>query len=286
MVLLVVAVGLAAGFGAVAFAAGSDGPRRRAAQPSVSRFRFPSAIGAATAAAVPPPPSLPGSGRAAVEAFLAAERAADSTSAFGLLTAGDQQSVGSATAWSDGRADRPVPVTFDVTAEQPRPEGDDVTVAVTRAPSLDPFAGFVSGRAMQVWRAVPEDGTWRVQAEPVSETPVLPPAAGASQPVDQWVQALASCDPTRARSVQAGPVVYGSLDLVSVPCRERGAWHAGIPITLDRAADVQPLVEAYGPDVGDWARLVPAHGPRSHFLVAVAPLGDVWRVIGVTSDGG
>src|SRR5207237_2842308 len=84
MVLLVVAVGLAAGVGAVAFAARGDGPRHRRASPSVSRFRFPThgTIGAATAAAVPPP-SLPGSGRAAVEAFLGAERAADSTSAFG-----------------------------------------------------------------------------------------------------------------------------------------------------------------------------------------------------------
>ena len=57
-------------------------------------------------------------------------------------------------------------------------------------------------------------------------------------------------------------------------------------MTLDRAPDTQALVEAYGPDVGSWARLVPVRGPQSHFLAAVAPLGEHWRVIGVTSDGG
>jgi hypothetical protein len=95
------------------------------------------------------------------------------------------------------------------------------------------------------------------------------------------------CDRAAAAAVQGVSALIGPEDLVGAPCRERGAWMVtGPPITIDRAPDVQVLVEAYGPDVGTWTRLVPVHGPSSHFLVAVAPQGDDWRVIGVTSDGG
>jgi len=87
--------------------------------------------------------------------------------------------------------------------------------------------------------------------------------------------------------VQGAPDLIGPEDLVNAPCRERGSWSVGGPaVTLDRAPDVQTFVEAYGPDVGTWTRLVPVRGPGAHFLAAVAPLGDDWRVIGVTSDGG
>ena len=88
-------------------------------------------------------------------------------------------------------------------------------------------------------------------------------------------------------ALEGVPNLTGPEDLLGAPCSERGAWMvAGAPVTLDRAPDTESFVEAYGPDVGTWMRLVPVYGPRTHFLVAVAPLGDAWRVIGVTGDGG
>ena len=227
----------------------------------------------------------PPSGRAAVESFLAAERDGDSDMAYMLLAAADRDAAGSSQAWAAARPDRANPTGVQVLSDSAGGEGVDVAVAVTRQPSLDPFAGFVSARATQTWRAVQEDGRWRVRAEPVAEQLVLPPLAAATAPAKAWAQALASCDSGGAVRLQAGPQLYGASDLVGTPCRERGVWSAGAPVGVDRG-DVQPLLEAYGPDLSSWARLVPVQGPRTKFFVAVAPVGDDWRVIGVTGDGG
>jgi hypothetical protein len=287
--LVVVAVGAGAGFGAVALARGDSRPSGRPATPSVAAFRLSTQgpIGAARAEAAPEALAEPASTTAALEAFLEAERDGLTARSYRLLTSADQDDIGSAAAWAAGSADRPRPVAFTVTSTRSTPEGDDITVDVSRQPSLDPFAGFVSGRAVQVWRVVHEGDTWRIDAAPVSEDPVLPPVAAAADAAGRWVEASASCDRAAANHLQAVADLSGPADLLGAPCRERGAWTAaGPPTTLDRAPDTQALVEAYGPDVGSWARLVPVRGPQSHFFAALVPLGDDWRVIGVTSDGG
>jgi hypothetical protein len=289
VILAVAALGAGAGFGAVAVFNGGSGPHRRPLTPSVAEFRFPTRAPVRAAAAGDIPAATfvePASARAAVEAFLAAERAVDAGTAFALLAADDRDDVGSSAAWAAARSDRPRPTAFELGGERAAADGVDVPVAVTREPSLDPFAGFVSARANQVWRAVHENGRWRVRAEPVADEFVLPPASAAEAPAAEWANALAACDRAGARRLQGGDGVTGSADLLAAPCREHGAWTAGSPVTFERAPDVQSLLEAYGPDTGGWARLVPVHGPHSHFFAAVAPLGDAWRVIGVASDGG
>ena len=289
VVLLVSAIGVSAGLGAVALTQGRHGASRRPATPSVGAFHFPTrgAIGSVAADQTPEPFAEPASPGAALEAFLGAERDGETARSYRLLTAVDQQDVGSAAAWAAGVADRARPVAFGVVAWRSTVDGNDVTADVTRQPSLDPFAGFVSERAMQVWRVVQEAGSWRVQAAPLSEEPVLPPVAAAVDTAVRWAQASASCDRTAAVPMQAVADLSGPADLLTAPCREHGSWAAaGAPTTLDRAPDVQALVEAYGPDVGSWARLVPVRGLQTHFFAAVAPLGEDWRVIGVTSDGG
>src|SRR5438270_373715 len=100
-------------------------------------------------------------------------------------------------------------------------------------------------------------------------------------------QASAACNRAAAAALEGVANLTGPEDLWAAPCSERGEWTvAGPVITLDRAPDTEALVEAYGPDVGTWTRLVPVRGPRTHFLAAVAPVGDDWRVIGAASDGG
>ena len=148
------------------------------------------------------------------------------------------------------------------------------------------FAGFVPARSAESWRAQEEDRRWRVEAQPNSVHVELPPEWAATETVGRWVNDLVACDGNAAGRLQAASALYGPSDLVGLPCREKGAWLAGAPLTLDRAPDVQPLLEAFGPDTGTWARLVPLSGPGRHFFAEVAPLGDDWRVIGVTADGG
>ena len=287
--LVVVAVGAGVGFGAMALARGDSHPRRRPPTPSVAAFRFPThePIGAAHGEDVQEGVVEPASARAALETFLAAERDGLPSRSFRLLTSVDQEDVGSAAAWAASSAERAHPLSFAVTSDQSAPDGDEIRVDITRHPSLDQFAGFVSARATQVWMVVREGDAWRVRAAPVSDEPVLPPVAAAADAAGAWAQASASCDRAAAKRLQDGDDLSGPADLLAAPCREHGTWTAvGAPTTLDRAPDTQALVEAYGPDVGSWARLVPVRGPQSHFLAAVAPLGEDWRVIGVTSDGG
>ena len=281
-------IGLGLGVGAVVLVRDGDGRTHRRAQPSVVRFRFP-AGGAGTGVAVAddsPHVTEPTSGSDAVQAFLTAERDGRADLAYDLLTHASQEEFGSPAAFVDAQADRPQPVGFRVVGGAAGADGDDVTLDVRHRPRLDPFGGFVSARARETWRAVRADGHWRVQADPVSFHPELPDDSAAVPVVADWAKALASCDAARAGRLQASPSLYGPGDLIGVPCHEGGAWRAGPPVGLNRAADVQPLIEAFGQDVGAFTRLVPVEGPSSHFFAEVAPLGDDWRVVGVTTDGG
>jgi hypothetical protein len=291
VILGVVAVGTGVGVGAVALTqGGAPGPKRRPPTPSVAAFRFPTQ-GAVQAVAVDLAPAdsfvEPVSARAALEDFLGAERDVRTGHSFRLLTSADQRDIGSAAAWAESSANRPKPLTLTITSEQPTPDGEEISVVVSRRPSLDQFAGYVSAQATQVWHLLREGSAWRVVAEPVAEDPALPPVVTAADVAGRWVQASAACNRDAAAALEAVSDLIAPQDLLAAPCAERGSWTVtGAATTLDRAADTQAFVEAYGPDVGTWTRLVPVRGPRTHFLVAVAPLGDDWRVIGVTSDGG
>jgi len=289
--LLVVAVGVSAGIGAVALTQrGGNGPKRRPPTPSVVAFHFPThgVVHSVAVDVAPADPFVePASARAALEDFLGAERDGRTAHSFRLLTSADQQDVVSAAAWAESSANRPAPLTFAVTSEQSTADGEQISVVVTRRPSLDQFAGFVSAQATQVWHVVREGDSWRVGAEPVAEDPALPPVAAAADIAGRWAQASSACNRAGATSLEGVPDLTAPEDLLRAPCAERGSWTVTGPVTtLDRAPDPQAFVEAYGPDVGTWIRLVPVLGPRTHFFVAVAPLGDDWRVIGVTSDGG
>jgi len=290
-VLGVVAVGTSVGVGAVALIQrGGPGPKRRPPTPSVATFRFPT-HGSVRPVAIDLGPAdsfvEPTSARAALEDFLGAERDGWTEHSFRLLTSADQQDIGSAAAWAESSANRPKPLTFTVTNERPTPDGEEISVVVSRRPSLDQFAGYVSAQATQVWRVAREGPAWRVAAEPVTEDPTLPAIAKAADVAGRWVQASAACNRETAAALEGVSDLTAPRDLLAAPCAERGAWTVtGPTTTLDRAPDTEAFVEAYGPDVGTWTRLVPVRGPRTHFLLAVAPLGDDWRVIGVTSDGG
>jgi hypothetical protein len=296
VVLLVVTVGAGVGVGTVAFThQRNEGPMRRPLTPSVVAFHFPTqgvvhpaSLDAPSVATVSPDSfAEPASARAALAEFLGAERDGLTADSFRLLSHVDQQDVGSADAWAASLPDRPRPLTFAVGPEQVMADGEQITVAVTRRPSLDQFAGLVSARATQVWHVVHEGANWRVGAEPMGENPALPPIAAAPDVANRWVQASAASNWTAAGALTGIPNLTGPMDLLLAPCGEHGSWTAtGPAITLDQAEDTQAFVEAYGPDAGTWMRLVPVRGPHIHFLAAVAPLGDDWRVVGVTTDGG
>ena len=280
-------VGIAVGVGATLAAHGFGGGADRAA--SVQRLDLPAG---GVAAAAPTPgeataaaPVRAGSARAAVQRFLEARAAGDAATAYGLLDRSGRKRYPTPARFERAQADRAVVKAVRVGRERTTGAARaDVTVTLSHPPAIDPFAGLVPARTVEVWRASRQDGRWRVAADPVSVRADLPSDDRAPETVTAWVQRLLGCDRQGAASLQVGAELYGPADLAELPCQERGRWTVADPEGFDAAVEPEAYVAAFGPEVGSWARLVPVQGPRTRFHVVVGPLGDAWRVLGTDPD--
>jgi len=277
-------VGVAVGVGATLAVHGLGGGSDHAA--SVRRLDLPAA---AAGAAAPAPaggtgaagPVRAGTARAAVRRFLRAGAAGDHAVAYGLLDRAGRRRYPTLARFTRAQADRAAVTAVRVGAERRVGGGRaEVTVTLAHRPAIDPFAGLVPARTVEVWRASRQDGRWRVAADPVSVRAELPGDDRAPEAVSAWVQRLLGCDTQGAAGLQAGAELYGPADLAALPCRERGRWTVAAPEGFDAAVEPEPYVAAFGPEVGAWARLVPVQGPGTRFSVVVGPLGDGWRVLG------
>jgi hypothetical protein len=276
-------VGIAVGVGATLAVHGLGGTGDRAA--SVRRLDLPAAAApagpAGTAGARAPEPVRAGTARAAVGRFLRAGAARDLEVAYGLLDRAGQRRYPSPARFERAQADRVAVPGVRVGAVRRVGDGRaEVTVTLAHRPAIDPFAGLVPGRTVEVWRASRQDGRWRVAADPVSVRAELPGDDRAPEAVTAWVGRLLGCDRRGAAALQAGPELYGPADLAELPCRTRGRWTVAAPEGFDAAVEPEAYVAAFGPEVGSWARLVPVQGPGTRFSVVVGPLGDAWRVLG------
>jgi hypothetical protein len=284
-VLGVGALGLAVGIGATLAVNGLRGGGDPVA--SVQRLDLP-ATPAATAAggerAAQAKPVVAGTARAAVQRFLNATAREDFAGAYRLLDEAGRQRYPTVARWTRAQADRAVVTGVRVGAARRAggPEGQavDVTVELAHPAAIDPFAGLVPARTVEVWRARSEGGGWRVAADPVSVRADLPSDRRAPDAVAAWVQRLVGCDRQGAAALQAGTDLYGPADLAEAPCRRRGRWTVAAPRGFDAAVEPETYVAAFGPEVGSWARLVPVQGPGTRFHAVVGPLGDAWRVLG------
>jgi hypothetical protein len=274
--------GIAVGVGAALGLHGLGGGDDHAA--SVRRLDLPAA--AAPAARRPAVTGAPAavrasSARAAVRRYLQAGAAGDLEVAYGLLDRAGHRRYPSLARFTRAQADRAPVTAVRVGAERRVGHGRaEVTVTLAHRPAIDPFAGLVPARTVEVWPASRQDGRWRVAAEPVSVRAELPGDGRAPEAVTAWVRRLLACDRQGAAGLQAGPELYGPADLAELPCRKRGRWTVAAPEGLDAAVEPEAYVAAFGPEVGAWARLVPVQGPGTRFSVVVGPLGDAWRVLG------
>jgi hypothetical protein len=279
--------GIAVGVGITLAAHGLGGGADRAA--SVRRLDLP-AGGVAPAAQAPggaaaSAPLRAGSARAAVQRFLEAGAAGDAAAAYGLLDKAGRKRYPSLARFERAQADRAVVTAVRVGRERTTGAARaDVTVTLSHPAAIDPFAGLVPARTVEVWRASRQDGRWRVAADPVSVRAELPSDDRAPEAVTAWVQRLLGCDRQGAASLQVGAELYGPADLAELPCQERGRWTVADPEGFDAAVEPEAYVAAFGPEVASWARLVPVQGPRTRFHVVVGPLGDAWRVLGTDPD--
>src|SRR4029453_14087308 len=170
-------VGVPVGVGATLAAHGLGGGAGRAA--SVQRLDLPAG---GVAAPAPTPrgaaacaPGRPGSPRGPRPRFLEAGAAADAATAYGLLDRAGRKRYPSPARFERAQADRPVATAVRVGHGRPtRGAAADVTVTLSHPAAIDPFAGLVPARTVEVWRASRQDGRWRVAADPVSVRADLP----------------------------------------------------------------------------------------------------------------
>ena len=263
--------------------------------PSVQEFDRPAPLSGDTDLRLPQPfqPSTPatepGSARAALSSFLAAEiddrtgtaeaRSADS---FALLDAATQERHGSIAAWRQTRAERIVPERFTVLSERRADAGVELTVAASRTPSITPFRGLVAGETTESWMVGrTEGGRWRVQdGRPRSTVPKLPADDGAAASAKRWIDGAARCDKS-VLDLQVERTLLGAPDLSQLACTTKGTWSTGAVRPLADLGDITPFVAAYGSAVSRWGRGVDVESGDQRFTVILGPVGNEWRVMGL-----
>jgi hypothetical protein len=216
---------------------------------------------------------------AAVEGFLGAEVAGDYEAAFGFLSSADRAAFGSAAGWVAAHAMVLPPITgFGHLSGGQVPGGAEVRAELTLAPGLDQVTGLTPGEADSVWRATEEEGGWRVSFSESVIRPRYLDDEAAPAAVREWAEERQAC----RKGAEPRGVLLGQPSLADRLCGSRGAVEVGMALPLDDATEAAAFLAAYGPEVGEWARVVPLQAPVG-LRAVVAPVGDRWLVIGVLS---
>lgn len=206
--------------------------------------------------------------RAAVEAFLAAEVADDFDRSFSHLATSEQDAYAGPADWREAHGHMPDITGFRVVADDP------VTTALTLRSVLDPVLGLVPARATVVWRVTGGDDGWGVMYAESDFQALYPPEAGAADAAAAWARDRRACQP-------AEPVLVGALSLADDLCGATGEIRVALPAHVTDDASAAALVDAFGPEALDWARVVRLRSPTP-MDVLLAPVADTWTVIGAT----
>ncbi len=260
--------GLALGLAASRLLTAEPGPDP---SPSVDTLDLPTA----PVDTAPPPPTgdpvpieqatSPG---AAVEGFLAAEARGDFVSSYAFLSAADRAAYPTPAAWVAAHAELP-PITGYAVEEV---RDDEVVTLLALRSTLDQVVGLIPARSRATWQAAEEDGGWRVLYGSSTTSPLYPPDDGVAAAVQQWAEARQQCS-------TADPLI-GMPTLADSLCNAAGELLLGTPGVLPDSPQTTPLLNAYGPEVFTWARVVPIAEPVE-MLAVVGPIADEWQVIGI-----
>lgn len=271
---------------------GAATPAAAAYEPHpASATEVPFALGAAAppvfATSDLPPARSAADPATAVTTYLDAARSGRLADAAALLPDGERRRLTSLSSLSALLTESPVPDDAEVLGTETDPTGSGeltVSLRATRTPSLDTVRGLVPAVALESWRVVRVADGYRVSPVAVESRAVLPPLPTATRDAQAWVRAAGACDSAAADRLVVDRV--GATALFSTPCAYRGAWQAGAPLAYDDVEGNQPFLDQFGPSVRHWSRFVPVSSPGAPpLLVALAPLGDGWRVMGLLRDG-
>lgn len=266
VVVLAVAFGLALGIGAtIALTGDDDGSPATAPEltdPSTSQPVDQEA----------PPGASVSSPEAAVDGFLRAEAAGDFEASFGFLSATTRSEFASPAGWIASHADLVPPVVEFLVEEV---DDDEVVTLVRFEPSLDQIQGLVAERARVTWETSDDGGSWGVDLASSTFEPLYPSDDAAPEAVRAWAEGHQDCGTPRTwdGNLQGSPALAKRL------CAQEGTVEVGPALPL-APVDAGPFLAAFGPDVGEWARVVAVTAPVE-LRAVVAPIGQEWLVIGV-----
>lgn len=274
-----VGVGVALGLGLARLGADRAGTAAPA-PPTVTRVAAPADADAL--AALPEPGPLIAASTAvdaelAVAGYLTAEARGDFHASYDFISAADRATHPSVAAWVGAHADLPPVTGFAVEAIEQTGDGRaEVTTLTGYEPGLDQVLGLVTSRGRATWTAVQEEGFWRVLLTESAVEPLYPPDAAAVDVAGAWASARIACQPT----VDLESGLLGVPSLGAQLCGQEGAAELGEAAPLATTEPAGALVSAYGPEVTEWARVVPLRAPVAQQVV-LAPIGADWRVIGL-----
>ncbi|CAN5187715.1 hypothetical protein BH24ACT1_BH24ACT1_13310 [soil metagenome] len=272
--ILAVACGLALGIGVTVALSRDSGDDDR----QLADLEEPSALNEADQG--PAPPGADASDpRVAVESFLDAEVRRDFTVSFGFLSAATRARYGSPERWIASHADVLPPVRgYEIEEVVGRTDDGgqaEVAALVTFEPSLDQVVGLVPERSRVTWVTAADGESWGVDLDTSTFEPLYPPQEEASGAVREWAEAHQGCGPAPSWD---GNLV-GSPALAEGLCGADGEVQVGDATPLAQV-EAGPVLNAFGPEAADWARVVPVIAPLA-LRAVVAPIGQQWLVIGV-----
>lgn len=219
----------------------------------------------------------------AVRDLLAAERAGDHQASFLLLSRQSREEYADVADWTARRQELPAVTGFRIDPGSDGKAADAaglVVAVVEHEPGLDPFKGLSPARDTQTFTGRREGAGWLVDGDPKIE-PILPPEPLAVEAAAAWVSAVQSCDQGEAAGLQAVSTLFGSARGAAGLCGKTGPVTPGAVGRLSPGIASTDIVAQYTTDALVWARVVRVTSP-SAFGVVLAPIGDGWKVLGVT----
>lgn len=258
----------AAALALVGCSGGDDAPPRPATSTTLT---------AATALPDPQPTPRPRLSDA-VRDFLAAEQRSDRAASFLLLSRQSRVEYPDVDAWLRRRQELPAVTGFRI--EGDGDQATSVVAVVEHEPGLDPFRGLSPAREKQTFTGRQEAGGFLVDGDPGVEL-ILPPEAKAADATAAWVAAVQACDQPRAGALQAVSDLFGSAQGAVGLCGKAGPITPGAVGRLAPGIASTDIVAQYSTDALRWARVVRLTSPAA-FGVVLAPIGDEWKVLGLT----
>lgn len=219
----------------------------------------------------------------AVRDLLAAEQRMDRAASFLLVSRQSRVEYKDVADWTRRRQQLPAVTGFRI---DPGSEGGaadktgKVVVVLEHEPGLDPFRGLSPARETATFAGHREGAGWLVDGDANTE-PILPPEPKAIDATVAWVSAVQACDQARAGGLQAVATLYGSATGAVGLCGKAGPVAAADVARLSASVASTDIVAQYTTDALVWARVVRVSAPAA-FGVVLAPLGDSWKVLGLT----